>query len=158
MNKEKKGGIELPKPEKMTVEEIMRELAHIKKQKTAGKVGTPNIYVRENALQDELNRRIKALKRQPFTRLRDEDKWKKVDEAMTLVDQAIDSTEFEKWVETNRDNLDYEYDNYQGQCARDFEEPDGLYYWALGRFVQEKLNVKKEGTTNAKTEETSMVR
>jgi hypothetical protein len=42
--------------EEMTVEE-KKEIKYIERQIAAGKVGTPNVYVRQGALQDELNRR-----------------------------------------------------------------------------------------------------
>jgi molybdopterin converting factor small subunit len=38
----------------MTVDELKKEIKYIEQQKAAGKVGTPNVYVRLTALQDEL--------------------------------------------------------------------------------------------------------
>lgn len=43
--------------ERMTVEELMKEINYIEQQIAAGKVGTPNVYVRQRALQDELSKR-----------------------------------------------------------------------------------------------------
>jgi len=63
--------------------------------------------------------------------------YKKVDEALKLVDKAIESTEFQQWVEQNRDTLDCDYDNYKGKYDQ-FEEPDSFYIWALGCFLREK--------------------
>jgi len=48
----------MPKPvEQMTVEEITKEISYIERQISAGKVGTPNVYVRLQALKDELSKR-----------------------------------------------------------------------------------------------------
>ena len=65
--------------------------------------------------------------------------WKKVDEALRLVDRAIDSVEFGNWVERRREDLDCDYDSYQMGCHKDLEEPDSFYVWALGLFLQRKL-------------------
>ena len=68
--------------------------------------------------------------------------WKNVEEALSLVEKAIDALEFQKWIDLNRDDLDISYDDYKSSCYESLEEPNGYYMWALGRFLQETNEVE----------------
>lgn len=44
----------------MTIAELRREIDYIEKQKTMGRVGTPNVYVRLTQVQNELEKRLQG--------------------------------------------------------------------------------------------------
>jgi hypothetical protein len=51
----------MPKPVNiMTVPELRREIERIERQKSMGRVGTPNVHVRLAQVQEELEKRLKG--------------------------------------------------------------------------------------------------
>ena len=68
---------------------------------------------------------------------------KEVNKALKIVENAQNDKDFLKWVEENRDVLEFDYDQYQSGCFGGLEEPDGFYLWCLNRYVAEKLQQKE---------------
>jgi ssDNA-binding Zn-finger/Zn-ribbon topoisomerase 1 len=68
---------------------------------------------------------------------------KEVNKALRIVENAQNDKDFLKWVEENRDVLEFDYDQYQSGCFGGMEEPDGFYLWCLNRYVAEKLQQKE---------------
>ena len=59
----------------------------------------------------------------------------RVREALKVIDEALDSDEFNEWLEKNIDELEYLYEGYANGCVEDMEAPEDFYLWALRKYV-----------------------
>jgi hypothetical protein len=68
---------------------------------------------------------------------------KEVEIALKIVDKALDDKTFLKWVERNRSLLEYDYDQYSCGSFGALEEPEGFYYFCLGRYLGRRFRIRK---------------
>lgn len=61
-----------------------------------------------------------------------------VKRAIEIIDDALEDPDFQKWIDKNRDSLEYEYDEYVSACHESFEEPDSFYMFALWRYLNDE--------------------
>jgi hypothetical protein len=68
---------------------------------------------------------------------------KEVQKAYIMVLNALEDEDFKKWLETNKESLGFEYDQWSTHLMDNNEEPIGYYIWALGKYFwrNEKITV-----------------
>jgi len=61
----------------------------------------------------------------------------KVKEALQTIEKALEDEEFQKWIEENQEELEFQYEDYRTNCYESLEEPDSFYTWALWQYAFE---------------------
>jgi len=64
--------------------------------------------------------------------------WGAVSKGYALIEEAKQEADFQKWMEANKDSLDFNYDQYQDMEYQSYQQPMSFKDWAFERWLMDE--------------------